>query len=84
MKPKTKPESRIQIKLSMPKSLGEACETARKRADKTPYDWNATMVEAVEKANTEFSQFLDLHEANGQPKAGLTTSPTNGADPDRS
>jgi len=87
MKPKTKAEPKVQIKLSMPKSLAEACEATRKRADKTSYDWNATMVDAVEKANTEFSQFLDQHEAKSQPNAGLTSSPKassiNGADPDR-
>jgi hypothetical protein len=67
----------------VPKSLAEACETARKRADSTTYDWNATMVEAVEKANTEFSQFLDQHEAKVQPNARLNPSPTNGSQPDR-
>jgi hypothetical protein len=83
MKPKIKPEPKVQIKLSMSKSLGEACEMARKRAEKTPYDWNGTIVEAVEKANTEFSRFLDQHEAKVQPKVSLSpidrVSTPNGA-----
>jgi hypothetical protein len=70
--PKTKPEPKVQVKLSMPESLGKACELTRKRADKTPYDWNGTIVEAVEKANTEFSQFLDQHEAKVQPNVRLS------------
>jgi hypothetical protein len=78
MKPKTKPEPKVQVKLSMPKSLADACEKNRKRADATSYDWNATMVDAVEKANTEFGQFLDQHEAKVQPNTSLTSSPSNG------
>jgi hypothetical protein len=85
--PKTKAEPKVQVKLSMPKSLAEACEKNRKRAESTTYDWNATMVDAVEKANTEFGQFLDQYEAKVQPNASLTSSPTismsNGAEQKR-
>jgi hypothetical protein len=83
--PKTKAEPRVQIKLSMPKSLAEACDAARKRAENTAYDWNAEMVEAVEKANITFTKFLDQYEAKVQANTGLTSSPiaspTNGHQP---
>jgi hypothetical protein len=51
---------------------------ARKQAKDTPYDWNGTMAEAVEKANTEFVQFL----AKNQTKLPLATSATNGSKAD--
>jgi hypothetical protein len=79
MKPKTKPEPTVQIRISVPKSLADACDLARKQSKDTPYDWNATMAEAIQKANTEFVQFL----ANSQPKPGLTSSQTNGVQADR-
>ena len=86
MKPKTKPEPKTQIKLSVAKSQAASFEATRKEADELGFDWNATMVDVVEKTNTEFSQFLAQHRAKLQPKAGLPpsdrVSTTNGADPD--
>jgi len=76
--PKTKPEPTTQIRISVPKSVADACELARKQAKDTPYDWNGTMAEAVEKANTEFVQFL----AKNQTKLPLATSATNGSKAD--
>ena len=49
MKPKTKAEPKVQIKLSVAKSLADACAAARQEASDTPYDWNATMAEALDK-----------------------------------
>jgi hypothetical protein len=84
---KPKPEPKTQIKLSVPKSMAANFETTRKQADELGFDWNATMVEQLEKSNTEFSQFLAQHRAKLQPNAGLTLSDrintTNGAEPDR-
>jgi hypothetical protein len=74
MKPKTKPEATVQIRVSVPKSLADACDLARKQAKDTPYDWNATMAEAIAKANTEFVKFL----AKSQPNVRLTASVANG------
>jgi len=87
MKPKTKPELKIQIKLSVPKSSADAFDSTRKEADELGFDWNATMVEQMEKTNTEFSQFLAQRRAKVQPIVGLTPSPrpitANGKDTDR-
>jgi hypothetical protein len=83
MKPRTKPEPRVQIKLSVAKSVADACEAARKEAAETPFDWNATMAEKIEKENAEFREFLAQYKAKSQPNAGLEISPINGADPDQ-
>jgi hypothetical protein len=77
VKPKIKPEATVQIRISIRKSVADACESARKLSKDTPYDWNATIAEAVEKANSEFVEFL----AKSQPKAGLAASPTNHTEP---
>jgi dsDNA-binding SOS-regulon protein len=86
MKPKTKPEPRMQIKFSVPKSTADAFDATRKQADELGFDWNGTMVEQLEKTNSEFSQFLARHRAKTQPNAGLTAShrvnTSNGADPE--
>jgi len=83
MKPKTKPEPKTQLKLSIPQSIAKAFEATRKEADDLGFDWTATMIEQMEKTNSEFSQFLAQHRAKVQPKAGLTpsdrVSTTNGA-----
>ena len=85
MKPKAKPEPKTQIKLSVAKSSAAAFEVTRKEADELGFDWNATMVEHLEKTNTEFSQFLAQHRAKLQSNTGLTTrvrtSISNGSDP---
>ena len=87
MKPKTKPQPRVQFKLSIPESIAKAFEATRKEADELGFDWTATMLEPMEKTNTEFSQFLARHRAKVQPDSGLTPSPrtftSNSADPDR-
>jgi hypothetical protein len=83
LKPKTKPEPKTQIKLSLPKSLAEAFDTTRKEADQLGFDWNATMVEQLEKSNAEFSQFLAQRRAKLQSKPGLTPITANGPDTDR-
>lgn len=86
MKPKTKPEPKVQIKISLAKSVAQACDLARKEAEHTAYDWNATMAEALEKANSEFLQFLAQDRTNAQPDTGLNSSPrshrANGSDLD--
>lgn len=85
MKPKTKPEPKTQIKLSVAKSSAAAFDATRKEADELGFDWNATMVEQLEKTNTEFSQFLAQHRAKVQTNTGLTPSPriktSNSSDP---
>jgi hypothetical protein len=87
MKPKTKAEPKIQIKLSVAKSVADACAAARQEATDTPYDWNATMAEAVEKENVEFRRHVAEYKTKSQPTAGLTSSPRtrspNGAEPER-
>jgi len=87
MKPKAKPEPRIQIKLSAPQSSVKAYEATRKEADELGFDWNATMIEQLDKTNAEFSQFLAQQRAKLQPNGGLTpvdrVSTTNRADSDR-
>ena len=55
MKPKTKPEPKIQIKLSAPKSSADCYAATRKEADELGFDWNATMVEQLDRTNAEFS-----------------------------
>jgi len=87
MKPKTKAEPKVQIKLSLAKSVADACAAARQEATDTPYDWNATMAEAVERENLEFRRHVAEYKANSQSTAELTSSPTtsnpNGAEPKR-
>jgi hypothetical protein len=87
MKPKTKPEPKIQIKLSVPQSSATAFDATRKEADQLGFDWNATMIEQMEKTNAEFSQFLAQHRAKLQANTGLTpshsVSSANGADRER-
>jgi hypothetical protein len=78
VKPKTKPEAKIQFKLSIPESIAKAFEATRKEADELGFDWTATMLEPMEKTNTEFSQFLARHRAKVQPEPGLTSSPRSG------
>lgn len=75
MKPKTKPESKVQFKLSIPESKAKAFEATRKEADDLGFDWTATMLEPMEKTNAEFGQFLARHRAKVQPDSGLTSSP---------
>jgi hypothetical protein len=75
MKPKTKAEPKVQIKLSIAKSVADACVAARQEATETPYDWNATMAEIVEKENLEFRRHVAEYKAKSQPTAGLTSSP---------
>jgi hypothetical protein len=88
MKPKTKPEAKVQFKLSIPESIAKAFEATRKEADKLGFDWTATILEPMQKTNIEFSQFLAQHRAKVQPDSGLTSSPTtsspDGAEPERS
>jgi hypothetical protein len=88
MKPKTKAEPKVQIKLSLAKSIADACAAARQEATDTPYDWNGTMAEAVERENLEFRRHVADYKAKSQPTAGLSSSPTtsnpNGAEPKRS
>ena len=87
MKPKTKAESKVQIKLSVAKSLADACAAARQEASDTPYDWNATMAEALDKENAEFRRHVAEYKTKSQPTAGLTSSPgtsrPNGAERER-
>ena len=87
MKPKTKAEPKVQIKLSLAKSVADACAAARQEATDTPYDWNATMAEAVERENGEFRRHVAEFKAKSQPTAGLTSSPAtnnpNGVEPKR-
>lgn len=87
MKPKTKPEPKIQIKLSVPHSKATAFDATRREADELGFDWNGTMVEQMEKTNTEFSQFLAQHRAKLQANTGLTPidriSTANGPDLER-
>ena len=72
MKPKTKPERRVQFKMSIPETTAKAFEATRKEADELGFDWTATQLEQMEKTNTELSQFLAQHRAKVRPKAGLT------------
>ena len=91
MKPKTKAEPKVQIKLSVVKSAADACAAARQEATDTPYDWNATMAEAVERENVEFRRHVAEYKTKSQPTAGPnssppsspTTSTPNGAEPER-
>jgi hypothetical protein len=87
MKPKTKPEAKVQFKMSIPKSIAEAFDTHRKEGDQLGFDWTATMLEPMLKTDAEFSQFLAQHRAKVQPEVKLTPldriSTTNGAEPDR-
>jgi hypothetical protein len=87
VKPKTKPEPKIQFKLSIAQSKAKAFEATRKEADELGFDWTATILEPMEKTNTEFSQFLAQHRAKLQSNAGLTSSSpislTNGTDPEQ-
>jgi hypothetical protein len=91
VRPKTKAEPKIQIKLSVAKSVADACAAARQEASDTPYDWNATMAEAVDKENAEFRKHLAEYKAKSQPTGGLTSSPPsspgtsspNGVEPER-
>jgi hypothetical protein len=87
MKPKTKPEPKVQFKMSIPESIAKAFDAHRKEGDELGFDWTATMLEPMMKTDTEFSQFLAQHRAKVQPDSGLTSSPTsvtsNGSDPDR-
>jgi hypothetical protein len=90
MKPKTKPEPKVQFKMSIPESIAKAFEAHRKEGDELGYDWTATMLERMVKEDQEFSQFLAKHRAKVQPQAGLTSSPkssnragiSNGTDPE--
>jgi hypothetical protein len=85
MKPKTKPEAKVQFKLSIPDSIARAFEATRKEADELGFDWTATMLDPMQKTNTEFSQFLARHRAKVQADSGLTSSPkispSNGSNP---
>jgi hypothetical protein len=75
VKPKTKPEPKVQFKLTIPQSTAKAFEATRKEADELGFDWTATMLEPMEKTNTEFSQFLARQRAKVQPDSGLTPKP---------
>src|SRR5438105_3098620 len=72
MKPKAKAEPKTQIKLSVPQSTANAFDATRKEADAAGFDWNATMVEQLEKTNSEFRQFLAQHRPKVQPSPSLT------------
>jgi hypothetical protein len=84
MKPKTKPEPKVKIKISVAQSVAAACDAARKEAADTPFDWNATMAEKIERENAEFRDFVAQYKAKPQPNTGLEVSPTlsNGSAPD--
>jgi hypothetical protein len=75
MKPKTKPEPKVQFKMSIPESIAKAFDAHRKEGDELGFDWTATMLEPMVKTDTEFSQFLAHHRAKLQPDSGLTSSP---------
>jgi hypothetical protein len=87
MKVKVKPEATVQIRISVRKSVAVACDLARQQSKDTPYDWNGTMAEAVEKANSEFVEFLAKAQPKVQPGRSLNpvdrVSTRNGSDPDR-
>jgi hypothetical protein len=81
--PKTKPEPKVQFKMSIPESIAKAFDAHRKEGDELGYDWTATILEAMVKEDQQFSQFLAKHRAKVQPDYGLTpadrVSTTNGA-----
>jgi hypothetical protein len=83
--PKTKPEPKVQFKMSIPESIAKAFDAHRKEGDDLGFDWTATMLEPMVKTDTEFSQFLAQHRAKVQPDSKLTSSPkispSNGSNP---
>jgi hypothetical protein len=91
MKPKTKPEKKLQYKLNITESLAAKCDAAKKEAEDTPYSWDATIAEVVEKETAAFSQFVAEFKAKRQPKSqadsklisGPTHSHSNGTDSER-
>jgi hypothetical protein len=88
--PKTKPEKKVQYKLNLNESLAAKCDAAKKEAEDTPYSWDATMAEVIDKETTSFRQFVAQHKAKSQPKSQadsrLSSSPKtssiNGTEPD--
>jgi hypothetical protein len=85
MKPKAKAERKVQFKMSIDESIAKTFDAHRKEADQLGYDWTATILDPMLKADTEFSQFLAKHPAKVQPESGLTRSPkpssSNGGSP---
>jgi hypothetical protein len=74
MKPKTKPEKKVQYKLNITESLAAKCDAAKKEAEDTPYSWDATIAEVVEKETTAFRQFVADFKAKSQAESKLTSS----------
>ncbi len=87
MKPKAKPEPKVQFKMSIPESIAKTFDAHRKEGDELGFDWTATMLEPMLKTDTEFSQFLAKHRAKLQPEMKLTAgdrvSTPNGSEPER-
>ena len=85
--PKTKIELKEQLKISVAKSLATSCKAAKEEAEDTPYDWDLTMAEAIEKRNAEFRKSVAQFKAKSQPNSKLVSSLTattrNGTDSDR-
>ncbi len=85
--PKTKAELREQLKVSVTKSLATSCKLAKEEATDTPYDWDLTIAEAIEKRTAEFRKSVAQYKAKSQANAKLTSSPktslSNGTDSDR-
>ena len=77
MKPKTKAEPKVQIKLSLAKSVADACAAARQEATDTPYDWNGTMAEAVDRENLEFRRHVAEYKAKISAHRRANSQPTN-------
>lgn len=74
--PKTKIELKEQLKISVTKSLSASCKRAKEEAADTPYDWDLTMAEAIEKRNAEFRKSVAQFKAKSQANAKLVSSPT--------
>jgi hypothetical protein len=89
--PKTKPEKKVQYKLNLNESLAGKCDAAKKEAEDTPYSWDATMAEVIEKETASFRQFVAEFKAKSQPESqadsslnsSLKTARSNGADAER-
>jgi hypothetical protein len=89
--PKRKPEKKLQYKLNITESLAAKCDAAKKEAEDTPYSWDATIAEVVEKETESFRHFVAEFKAKSQPKSqadsrlssSLKASSINGTDSDR-
>jgi hypothetical protein len=94
-RPKTKPEKKVQYKLNLNESLAAKCDAAKKEAEDTPYSWDATMAEVIEKETASFRQFVAEFKAKSQPESqaesqadsslnsSLKAARSNGADAER-